>query len=330
MEKNVVSVIIPVYNCASFLERCVNSVLRQSYPTLEVILIDDGSSDESGKICDEFAQKNRNCNVIHQESKGPSAARNRGLECASGEYICFVDADDYIEKNMLTRVVAELHAGAEICSFGARRVDEKERYLYEMRFDAGIGTYDFEKGNRQQFILNRFMRYQVGWEVWLQVYRREFLEKYSLRFDETIHYGEDKIFTAQCMAYVREYRKIPDILYNYTLRSGSLTGNFLQKEMIDRGNTEYLCLREKWKRSGIINEENDYLFYIGILYYYYTILLKTMSLKELAECVGCAEKQTLQREFFRKIQQHKEEIYRAFDKGTGADIMRMVSVLIRD
>src|SRR3989338_8307313 len=101
--KNVkISVIIPVYNARKFLKTSVDSVLGQNYKNIEIILIDDGSTDKSGEICDDYAKKDRRIKVIHQKNSGPAAARNTGIENAKGEFLFFADADDFLEKDALS------------------------------------------------------------------------------------------------------------------------------------------------------------------------------------------------------------------------------------
>ena len=95
-----VSIIVPVYNVEKYLRRCIDSILRQTLTDIEVILVDDGSFDSSGKICEEYARKDSGLRVIHQKNAGVAVARNTGLDIASGDYIAFVDSDDYIEPNM--------------------------------------------------------------------------------------------------------------------------------------------------------------------------------------------------------------------------------------
>ena len=96
-----VSIIVPVYNVEKYVERCIESIIKQSYKNLEIILIDDGSKDNSGKICDEYAEKDNRIKVIHKKNGGLSDARNTGLNIADGEYICFIDSDDYIHKDLV-------------------------------------------------------------------------------------------------------------------------------------------------------------------------------------------------------------------------------------
>ena len=100
MEKPSVSVIVPVYKAESFLSNCINSILNQTYRDLEVILVDDGSPDFSGQICEEYAEKDGRVKVIHQKNAGAAAARNCGLKAAAGKYIAFVDSDDWIDRDM--------------------------------------------------------------------------------------------------------------------------------------------------------------------------------------------------------------------------------------
>ena len=99
-----ISIIVPVYNVEKYLEKCIDSILNQSYQNLEIILIDDGSTDNSGSICDEYKKKDQRVQVIHQKNQGQSSARNAGLNIAKGSYIGFVDSDDWIEQNMYEKL----------------------------------------------------------------------------------------------------------------------------------------------------------------------------------------------------------------------------------
>ena len=115
-----VSIIIPVYNVEAYLQRCVDSLLNQQYQIIEVILIDDGSTDQSGEICDEYAKMDNRVIVFHQKNSGQSVARNKGIEMSNGEYICFVDADDYVDKSYISRLYTLLvknQADIAMCGF---------------------------------------------------------------------------------------------------------------------------------------------------------------------------------------------------------------------
>ena len=121
-----ISVIVPVYNVEKYLRQCLDSVLAQTYRELEIILVDDGSTDGSGAICDEYATRDSRIKVVHQQNGGLSSARNAGLDLATGEYVAFVDSDDYIHETMLEllyQALVENNADTVICNF--ERVDEK-------------------------------------------------------------------------------------------------------------------------------------------------------------------------------------------------------------
>ena len=104
MNNKKVSIIVPVYNVEKYLQRCIESILTQTETDFELLLIDDGSKDKSGLICDEYAQKDKRVNVIHKENGGVSSARNLGIEKANGEWICFIDADDYVRQDFLSDI----------------------------------------------------------------------------------------------------------------------------------------------------------------------------------------------------------------------------------
>ena len=105
-EKPLISVIVPVYNVEKYIRECLDSIVNQTYKNLQIILVDDGSSDNSGKICDEFAKKDSRITVVHQENQGAGAAKNTGLELIEGEYFSIIDSDDYIDLSMYEKMVS--------------------------------------------------------------------------------------------------------------------------------------------------------------------------------------------------------------------------------
>ena len=127
-ERPLISVIVPVYNVEDYLERCLDSLLMQTYPKVEILLVDDASRDKSASICDAYAARNQWVQVVHlPKNRGPSAARNQGILQAQGEYISFVDADDQVEKELLEKLYKSLtEAGAQISACGADGIELKE------------------------------------------------------------------------------------------------------------------------------------------------------------------------------------------------------------
>lgn len=224
------SVIIPVYNVENYLDRCVESVCRQIYQNFEIILVDDGATDNSGKMCDEWAKKDSRIKVIHQANKGLPGARNSGLKIATGDFIFFLDSDDFIEKELLFKTLNYMRRGFDICSFCARRVDDNGKYLYNLNFPEGIGKQNLKGENREIFILNKLFQYKVGWEAWAGIFRKDFLNKNNIYFHEDVKFAEDIPFTFECMLKADNYIKLPDVLYNYTKRSNSIMGRISEEE----------------------------------------------------------------------------------------------------
>ena len=215
-----ISVIVPIYKVEPYLHRCVDSILGQSYTDFELILVDDGSPDNCGAICDEYAAKDSRIRVIHQLNGGLSAARNAGLNIATGKYICFVDSDDTVKPNLLEVTVPYMEQGADLTVFNHERVysDEKRQPCCHQ-----ISSYQLYGSNRADFYINTLLSYSIGWEAWNRIFRRDIIEKYQLRFaDNRRIFAEDMYFSICYCAHVQEIISIPQSLYCYTVREDSI------------------------------------------------------------------------------------------------------------
>lgn len=215
-----ISVIVPVYKAEPFLYRCVDSILNQTYRNLEVILVDDGSPDRSGAICDEYAANDSRIRVIHKENGGVSTARNAGLDMCTGAYICFVDSDDYILPKMYEKMLAvALEHQVDICMC-----------QWTGELSCGTQTNDIDKidqsimGKKRTSEIARFF-YKGSYEdvtavvVWNKLYRAEIFE--NLRFDGC--FMEDEAL--HTILYAKDYSVyiIPDSFYVYCENLNSLT-----------------------------------------------------------------------------------------------------------
>ena len=212
MNEALISVIVPVYNVEKYIDQCIQSLVEQTYKNMEFILVDDGSSDKSGQKCDEWKKKDGRIIVIHQENRGLSATRNRGLQIAKGEFIGFVDSDDYVAETMyekLITAICENEADVAMChefTVEGERVIENSDEVFRIE-------------TRDEYLLhfNAPFRGPYMW-VWNKLYRRKVLE--GLRFWERKAL-EDIVFTVY---YVRRVSKVIDIgesLYFYRQRPGS-------------------------------------------------------------------------------------------------------------
>lgn len=207
-----ISVIIPVYNVEKYLPACLDSLLSQSYRELEVLLIDDGSTDDSGRICDEYAKKDYRIRVIHQKNGGAANAKNTGLRAATGKYLTFLDSDDYLEpdayKYMLNRM-KETGADVVQCAFRLVYVDES-RDVVMAKEPAVYGTRDY------------LLQYTKDWTcglLWDKLYCRSLFD--GILFEEG-HKIDDEFFTYQGMMNAQKVLRDPKIIYNYRQRGSSV------------------------------------------------------------------------------------------------------------
>lgn len=210
--KDSISVIVPVYNVAAYLSQSLESILSQDYGHLEVILIDDGSTDESGAICDRFAADDPRIRVIHRKNGGAAAAKNTGLAIATGEYLSFVDSDDYLEPGAYSYMLEALReTGADAGEFSFRDVyrnREEEQILYPERKTMTGKEY--------------LIRYTESWSgalLWNKLYKRKMFD--GVFFEEG-HKIDDEYFTYQ--GFFRANRVVCDsgIVYNYRRRASSV------------------------------------------------------------------------------------------------------------
>lgn len=222
MEFEKISVIIPVYKVEPFLDRCVDSVLKQAYPNLEVILVDDGSPDRCGAMCDAWAQKYPSIHVIHKENGGLSSARNAGIEEASGEFLVFIDSDDYISPDMIAKLHHALvtnDADMSICNICY--VDENGKSLE--KFNSYSPIMD-ELLTGQEAILKECDSYHKGWYyifTWNKLYKKSLF--CDIRFPAG-KLSEDDFTTHKVYLKCNRIACIKDIGYYYTQRAGSILG----------------------------------------------------------------------------------------------------------
>lgn len=219
------SVIIPVYNVENYLHRCINSILVQEYTDLEILLIDNGSTDSSGSICDTYASEYSNISVYHIENNGVGSARNFGLAKAQGEFICFVDADDYLVGNLFSDMENQLDSGLDILVFSY--YNSLEKNLSETTRSAKILPVEGKK-DRNQFIalFTELFLSEMMYTVWNKIYRREFLEGHRIMFEQ-YELGEDVRFNLNVFECVHTISFSQTCYYVYVSgRTGSAMGQY--------------------------------------------------------------------------------------------------------
>lgn len=231
------SIIVPVYNVEKYLEQCLESILAQTISDYEVLLVDDGSTDRSGSICDTYGKRYPFIRVIHQTNQGLSEARNAGLGTAKGEWILFVDSDDWIVPDMLETLQKEIRrTGADIYSFNAQKVDHTgiilEKLLYAVENDV-VNIGDEKK--KFDYYFHTLMQYRAGWEVCFRAFQRKLILEHGITFLPTQEiFAEDYLFTFQYLLYAGKAGVLCHIFYNYRQREQSLMNCLDESTMLRR------------------------------------------------------------------------------------------------
>lgn len=226
MNQNLLSIITPVYQVEQYLPQCLDSILAQTYPHYELILVDDGSKDRSGEICDEYAKKDGRIRVIHTENRGAGAARNTGFAHATGEYVVFVDSDDYISENMIERLYMIIHKSKYdlvVCNFLRAYPDGKNDFTTQFP--------DMEISGREVLAHWKTQKNYGLWTVpWSKIIRKSILDQ--VKFPEG-KYFEDEFFSDQLFLRCDRVRVIPDSLYVNRVRTSSTMNSQKTRNYLD-------------------------------------------------------------------------------------------------
>lgn len=213
------SIIIPVYNAAPFLKRCIESILHQDYTDFELIIVDDGSTDGSAQICDEIAKTDVRLIVLHQDNSGVNTARLNGVKMAKGGYIMFVDADDMLPDHAITLLMKEAAEGYDIIKGGHACYQQVEDLSYEKNKYSKDNLYLNALSYALALIEAEAMPF-----LWGGIYKRCLLEEhyFNLLSDNKITIGEDFVFNLLVSRDIKKVKTIPDIVYNYFINSSSV------------------------------------------------------------------------------------------------------------
>lgn len=218
MGNPLVSIIIPVYNVENYIGKCVESVLAQTFIDFELLLIDDGSSDKSGKIIDEFAMADIRVVACHQQNSGASSARNYGLSRARGRWIIFIDSDDYVGERYVSDLIEYMEPNTLVIQ-GLTKVSEKENVSC-LEYDNS--TYD---GHDIIKLFDSKEFFDRGFPV-AKVFERNLLVEHGIKFNEHIHYSEDLIFMLEYVRNVKKIKTISGSNYFYQVNASSLTHRY--------------------------------------------------------------------------------------------------------
>lgn len=271
MDDKLISIIIPIYNVGKYIKRCVESLIVQKYSNIEIILVDDGSSDDSAIIIDTLASIDTRINVIHKENEGVSSARNIGIENAKGEYIMFVDGDDWVDNEYVSYFVNLINKSG--CDIG---MNKNNYYVSKYISNENMYIITSEKAMEWIYLGELFVA------VWNKIYKTSLIKDNGIFFNKKIWYGEGMLFNIECLQYIDKVAIGEKCVYHQTfnpnsaMRSFNLNSNYcgiksleLQKKIWKKSNKK---IENAWEyhrycfnrniidglvRTGIVNVNYD-------------------------------------------------------------------------
>lgn len=220
MENKTVSIIVPIYNVEDYAAECIKSLIEQNYVALEIILVDDGSTDSSGIICDEYAAKDKRITVIHKTNGERSSARNAGLDAASGEYITFVDGDDYLDACAVEELVGAIGESDIIC-YNWKKIHSDGRTENCNLNQYGDGAVI--NGNSDSLKQRLLCDDELG-SVCTKLFKSRIIS--DLRFDESMLYVEDQIFCCEALSRAQTIKFADKYYYNYIMRDSGIIRSY--------------------------------------------------------------------------------------------------------
>lgn len=276
------SIILPIYNVKNYLERCYESIILQNYDDFEILLVDDGSNDGSSDLCDLLSMKDSRVKVIHKENGGLSAARNEGLKYAQGEYIYWIDSDDWIVKNSLKIIVEKLKKNnPDILKFNYYR---HINGCLEKHNSLKSGYYE------KPSIVDNLLKSAVidvsafGFTAWSHIYKTSFLRENKLEFvSERIIGSEDFLFNFQAYMCANKIEVLDEPLYYYDLREGSLSQSY--KSGLDKKFTVLYTTLLEWIHEHNYTRVEKYasLMYVWRIFGCFSLEYKETSIHNLVE-----------------------------------------------
>lgn len=262
MENQLISIIVPIYNVEKYLKECIESIINQTYKNIEIILVDDGSPDNCGKICDEYSQKDKRIIVLHKENGGLSDARNKGIDIAKGDYLTFVDSDDFVNIDYIEKLYNSIKFNnTKLAQCGISKVNENNEIIEKLNYDENYIKTSHE-------ILNELYGKHLieNVVVWNKMYAKELFE--NIRFPVgKIH--EDEFTTYKIFYSVDRISLLSDCLYNYRQTNESIIGKKFNKKRLNLLEALEERMDSFKNRNEIDLYEKTLKFYIEQLRLYY-------------------------------------------------------------
>lgn len=255
-----VSIIVPVYKVEPWIDECIKSLINQTLKEIEIICIDDGSPDNCGKILDEYAKIDDRIIVIHQTNQGLSCARNAGIDIAKGEYLAFVDSDDYVKLDLYEHTYNIAHNNQDdVLEFGVTVVPDNLHFEF-ITYNKQIEITDASQ--LKKLIDNYY--------VWNKLYRTSMIKENNIKFIPKMVY-EDNAFTLMMMPYIKKYQSIVEKFYCYRRRYGSITAAGRRYKGLDNCIMAIPAVCQEWRKQNVLKGNEDYILSILVKKYYYLL-----------------------------------------------------------
>ena len=293
-----ISIIVPIYNAEKTLSQTLNSIRNQSYNNFEVLLIDDGSSDGSSKICNRYVSLDNRFNYVYQHNKGLSSARNEGLKIANGDYVIFVDSDDTLPPRSLEHLINAKNKfeSALICGSYLMNKTRNRQLLMANNFDI------IRKNTPQKFIdvLNR-----VPTAPWAKLYSREIIIKNNLKFPITIPYGEDAIFMYQYAEFVDEIVTIDDLVYEYNFLDCNSAGRKFYKNYCDYMREQFNEKEKLYQKFRVDSSSEELYFFRRCIDHYIINETNTKDcIEDILHCIAVFPNASKDSDYGLFVQEH--------------------------
>lgn len=293
------SIIIPIYNVEKYLEECIQSILRQTFKEYEIILVDDGSTDRSSQICDNYVQKEEKISVIHKKNGGAASARNAGIKAAIGDFLVFIDSDDYFADNyFLQSVYHVLEEGAaqkkdiDVIVYGSIKYWEDNRHIIPQKRYEGLAKINSLSRAEALNCMVEENRFAVSAN--LHAVRRSFITERQIYFDETLQNAEDIEWTFHLMSKCPHIYGMNSLPYRYRVRKNSLCTS---KRRSGFCKYRFQAITQSLKYISMCDEEISYrnALYAGLVYHYYLLLAE----------IPDEPNRNIRKDNFRKIQSYE-------------------------
>ena len=289
MKNPLVSVIVPVFNAEKYLPRCIKSILEQTYENIELLLINDGSGDRSGKICDDYAAKDARIKVIHKDNGGVSLARNMGMDESRGEFIVFVDSDDWIEKTAIEHMVAAIcREKTEIVMLS---FDNRNNKVITPKFGIKCNILDIHTSKAMRW--KELFEHGISHTVWGKLFSSEIIKEKNIRFDSHMTYGEDAKFLFDYLNNCEKIYVLDEVGYHYNKLNENAATRKYHSNLTEGIIKYHISMGNFVEKLNITQSEKDGIMawcaakrILNLIYPYVYYLPKKQALINIEDCLG--------------------------------------------